>query len=343
VDLYYPIINNISRVDISMLEPDTISNRTVVALLAVQIYWRNFIRDILPEGSNGIVLVVESPCNEKFSYQMLGSEVKYLGVGDWHDAKYRQLEMSGTPADFTMLSIHGDYSGLPLVKDFCPYTLHLYPSDLMKADFETSNGIIFRVSTFGIFLFTSLVFYIYDWKVERRQNRVTSTARKSSALLSSLFPSTVRDQLYETQAESDNVTRRQRRFSVASSTLSGEHDNERINASPIAQLYDDTTVIFMDIVGFTHWSSTRQPTEVFQLLETLYAKFDALAKVQRVFKIETIGDCYVAVVGLPSKRKRHAIAMANFANDCRESMDGVLRELEEMLGPVCLQSSSNLC
>jgi class 3 adenylate cyclase len=111
--------------------------------------------------------------------------------------------------------------------------------------------------------------------------------------------------------------------------------NDWIVVSPIAQLYDDTTVIFMDIVGFTQWSATRQPTEVFLLLETLYAKFDALAKLHCVFKIETIGDCYVAVVGLPSKRKRHAVVMANFANDCRNSIKGALKDLEKTLGQVC--------
>jgi Adenylate and Guanylate cyclase catalytic domain len=246
------------------------------------------------------------------------------------------MERFYKPANFTTLSLRQDkYSGIPLDKDFCPYTFHLYPSDLMKADFETSNGAIFMVSTFGIFLFTSLVFFLYDWKVERRQNRVTITARRSSALLSSLFPSTVGNQLYEKQADSANNTKRQWRLHSSPSSSGDEQLNEQTGVNPIAQLYDETTVIFMDIVGFTQWSSSRQPTDVFKLLETLYAKFDALAKVHRVFKIETIGDCYVALVGLPSKRKRHAVIMSYFAYDCRESMMGILKQLEKSLGPVC--------
>jgi len=49
--------------------------------------------------------------------------------------------------------------------------------------------------------------------------------------------------------------------------------------------------------GFTAWSSAREPSQVFTLLETIYASFDFLAKQYGIFKIETIGDCYVAVCG----------------------------------------------
>ena len=90
----------------------------------------------------------------------------------------------------------------------------------------------------------------------------------------------------------------------------------------------------MDIVGFTHWSSTHQPGQIFLLLETLYARFDAIAKMHGVFKIETIGDCYVAVVGLPKPNKGHAIVMAKFGRDCRSAMMEVTQELEAALGSV---------
>jgi hypothetical protein len=50
--------------------------------------------------------------------------------------------------------------------------------------------------TFFIFLFTSLVFALYDRGVERRQRMVMTSAERSSTIVSSLFPSTVRDRLY---------------------------------------------------------------------------------------------------------------------------------------------------
>lgn len=44
-----------------------------------------------------------------------------------------------------------------------------------------------------------------------------------------------------------------------------------------------------DIVGFTAWSSVREPSQVFVLLETLYSAFDKIAEQRRIYKVETIG------------------------------------------------------
>jgi hypothetical protein len=41
--------------------------------------------------------------------------------------------------------------------------------------------------------------------------------------------------------------------------------------------------------------------------ESLYGAFDRLAKCRHVFKVETIGDCYVAVTGLPEPRADHGM------------------------------------
>ena len=49
--------------------------------------------------------------------------------------------------------------------------------------------------------------------------------------------------------------------------------------------------------------------------------------------METIGDCYVAVTGLPNPTKRHAVIMARFARDCLESMAKLTQQLESVLGP----------
>ena len=91
--------------------------------------------------------------------------------------------------------------------------------------------------------------------------------------------------------------------------------------------------MFADIVGFTAWSSTRDPSQVFILLETIYKEFDELAKRRRVFKVETVGDCYVAVAGLPTPRRDHFIAMARFAGDCLNKLSVLTRQLEVELGP----------
>ena len=103
--------------------------------------------------------------------------------------------------------------------------------------------------------------------------------------------------------------------------------------SPIADLFSNCTVLFADIQGFTSWSSERSPGQVFVLLENIYGAFDRIADRRGVFKVETIGDCYMAVTGLPNPKKDHAVIMARFARDCRDQLTTLTRSLEVSLGP----------
>ena len=341
IDVYYPILNDLSpnaiagKVFNNSTEVNSFANATnttgeVVGVVATTIYWRAFLRNILPDGANGIIVVVRNPCHSSFSYQINGPEVKYLGIGDNHREIYSDLHLSNSVVDLNEFALRRSiYTGAPIETDFCPYTAHIYASNEMKSQYMTVHGVVYMVIVLLIFAFTSMVFFSYDWFVERRQNRVMSTALRSTAIVSSLFPSTVRDQLYP--AASDIVANGN---NMGISTYDVNVASTAIVGSPIAQVYPETTVIFADIVGFTSWSATRAPTQVFHLLETVYAGFDALAKVHGVYKIETIGDSYVAVVGLPQPRKRHAVQMVKFANDIRKRMMELTKALEPMLGPV---------
>jgi class 3 adenylate cyclase len=164
-------------------------------------------------------------------------------------------------------------------------------------------------------------------------------AVRSTAIVSSLFPSNVRDRLFPVDQAPSGIEPTKHRLR---SFLAGDgkaidpspgagHGND--GSSPIADLFHDTTVLFSDISGFTAWSSVREPTQVFTLLENVYGAFDAIALKRGVFKVETIGDSYVAVTGLPEPRKDHAICMVKFARDCRKQMNELVRKLEVTLGP----------
>ena len=106
-------------------------------------------------------------------------------------------------------------------------------------------------------------------------------------------------------------------------------------SSQIADLFPNCTVLFADIAGFTAWSSTRGPEHVFIMLETIYQGFDQLARRRKVFKVETIGDCYLAATGLPEAQPAHAVIMARFTWECKQKMNAMTKELEVTLGPDC--------
>jgi class 3 adenylate cyclase len=177
-----------------------------------------------------------------------------------------------------------------------------------------------------------MVFVAYDCFVQKRQDKVV---KKLNAIVSSLFPAQVVDRLMgkDQLNEKNNSSHTFSNNGCNGLAMGGDHISNLLSTKPIADLFPHTTVMFGDISGFTAWASVREPSQVFTLLEQIYNSFDAIAKRQNIFKVETIGDCYVAATGLPKPRKDHAVAMARFANDCRNKMNSVVRRLEVLLGP----------
>jgi adenylate cyclase len=83
----------------------------------------------------------------------------------------------------------------------------------------------------------------------------------------------------------------------------------------IADRYDDASVLFADMAGFTARASQASPMQVVQLLDNVFTAFDQLVDEHRLEKIKTTGDGYMVVSGVPVERADHAHALARFALD----------------------------
>lgn len=210
---------------------------------------------------------------------------------------------------------HNNENGL-VDGEHIDFILHIYPSDDLYNTFNTSQPRTYSLAVSLVFVVTVISFLVYDFLVERRQKKLLDSAERSGKIVSSLFPAKVRDRLFkhtnsipeeeEEQKKKGKVVKRiLKATSVAENTNRLKKFISQANASgsdysvsaisnsapPIADLYNDCTVLFADIAGFTAWSSEREPAQVFTLLESIFSDFDAEAKKQGVFKIETIGDC----------------------------------------------------
>jgi class 3 adenylate cyclase len=312
VDIWYPVFSDLSE------------DRTVVAILSMTALWDSFLLPNLPPDPNGLIVVISNECDQQFTFEITGDEVIYLGPKDAHEADYSSFKR-----EFQLMAEKSAFTEISMSQDYCPYKAAVYPSAQMRDEFKSNMPLLLTVGVVAIFTFTILVFFFYDFLVERRQKALAEEASKSSAIVTALFPNIVRDRLFK-----DNTTSPQgmKEF-VTESNKESDIYQKFGKSAPIADLFTNTTVMFGDIAGFTAWSSSRQPAEVFILLETLYGAFDKIAREMKVFKVETIGDCYVAATGLPNPQKDHHLRMVRFARRALDKFIVLTREMQVTLGP----------
>ncbi|KAL5004738.1 hypothetical protein ScPMuIL_018194 [Solemya velum] len=126
--------------------------------------------------------------------------------------------------------------------------------------------------------------------IQQRTGALVEEKRKTDKLLYSMLPPSVAEQL-------------------------------KSGRSVPPEVYESVTIFFSDIVGFTALSSESTAIEVIDLLNDMYSSFDSIISRHDVYKIETIGDAYMAVSGLPLQNDGlHVCEIANMALDLSEFM-----------------------
>ena len=63
----------------------------------------------------------------------------------------------------------------------------------------------------------------------------------------------------------------------------------------MAEEFEKVTILYADIVQFTKYSGQHQPEEVVNMLRKLFTEFDKMSLHYNIYKLYTIGDCYVAL------------------------------------------------
>ncbi|XP_019957801.2 guanylate cyclase soluble subunit beta-2 [Paralichthys olivaceus] len=77
--------------------------------------------------------------------------------------------------------------------------------------------------------------------------------------------------------------------------------------------FEVCTILFSDVVTFTNICAACEPIHIVHMLNSMYSKFDRLTNIHDVYKVETIGDAYMVVGGVPVPTDTHARRVANFA------------------------------
>jgi Adenylate and Guanylate cyclase catalytic domain len=300
-DLYYPVLS------------DTFESSTelrVVGAIGFEFLWERLISGAVPAKSNLVSLVLENTCGQAHTYSIdpVESRLKLQDTTDKHNPKYTHMGRTSSYEDYEQIVRFEAMDGEKKMSD-CLYRFRVYPTQSFENEYVTNRPGVFAAVGGVIFLFTSLVFVSYDTVIRRRQRKVMASAKRTNDIVSSLFPDTVRGRLYERAiaCEGDEPVDRGSDFHVFAGRKEPSKGKGIFGSDPIADFFPHTTIMFLDIAGFTAWSSERDPEQVFSLLENIYHSFDEAGSKLGVFKVETIGDCYVAAAGLPKPRSDHAV------------------------------------
>ena len=169
----------------------------LVGVVLVTVDWRKLFVDALPEGTNGIVVVLSNECGQEYAFQLNGHQAVF----------FPEVTLNHFETDLNRVVNLVDTSPTPgegsVVSSYCPYTLHLHSSEVFQETYESNDPLIYTAAVLLIFVLATCLFIVYDCFVERRQESVYKTTARSNALVSSLFPDQVRNRLLD-EPENDS-------------------------------------------------------------------------------------------------------------------------------------------
>jgi len=219
------------------------SNRTTVAVVNAVIRWASYFENILTDSAQPVHLVLSNTCDGEFTYEIQGAQANFIGKGNLANPKYEDMALT-VHLDESKFIIEPNTIALTLNQDLCRYTIRIYPTSEGDEYHNDFFPLLITLTVAAVFLMTTAVFYIYNVMVERRQKVVLDTAQRSTAIVSSIFPKKVRDQLLQAPVQG-NATKL--RF-LADARKHGSDErgiaspsNVDVSSGPIADLFANCT------------------------------------------------------------------------------------------------------
>jgi adenylate cyclase len=151
----------------------------------------------------------------------------------------------------------------------------------------------FIVNTIAVWVLIVATVWFSLRETERAERAMDAEFQRSESLLANILPATIAERLKN-----------------PAHTI-------------IADKYDDASILFADIAGYTERASDTSPTDLVRFLDALYTDLDALVDKHGLEKIKTTGDSYMVVSGVPRERPDHLEALACLALEMSETVSGL--------------------
>jgi len=157
-------------------------------------------------------------------------------------------------------------------------------------------------------------------------NRILLQARINNALEKKYFHD--KEIKYQKQIKLEQEKSDKLLLNILPESIAGRLKN---GESLIADDFEDSTVLFADIAGFTKLSSTISATDVVMHLNSIFSLFDGMLIKYSLEKIKTIGDCYMLAGGLPKPDDNHADSVARMALEMLALITEINTETKQLL------------
>jgi adenylate cyclase len=188
----------------------------------------------------------------------------------------------GTEHIFLASCLAGVSAALVIATEF------LIPRDTgLQPAWAQSTGFVITTISACVMVVVTMWFALRD--TDRAEAVMEEQYERSEALLANMLPASIAERLKEPERQ------------------------------VIADKYDDASVLFADIVGFTERASSTPPADLVRFLDRLYSAFDRLVDKHELEKIKVSGDSYMVVSGVPRPRPDHVHALADFALDMADA------------------------
>ncbi len=166
----------------------------------------------------------------------------------------------------------------------------LYPDLISVSAIQANSHSLFYLYLFWFCVICGVAVYFYE-KLQRNEFfariKLQAEQEKSERLLLNILPASIAARLKDQQVI-------------------------------IADHFDEVSVLFADIVGFTELSSRMSPAKLVAMLNHIFSSFDNLVERHGLEKIKTIGDAYMVVAGLPTPHPEHVKHIANLALEMQQ-------------------------
>lgn len=216
-------------------------------------------------NQQGFQVVLRNSQNQTFTLRLGNESTKVLESGDQSDSYLSQYAVDMAISD------RGTN-----------YVFSLVPTTSFYEQYRSAQPFSFALVIAVIVIVSGHIFKLHDAVISQIIEGILEQTARTRAILEKIIDPAVRDRLFSTS----DVSERDGKITINDFFFKTDEVARKTSSrnKPVAELYPHVTVMMADLAGFTSWSSSREPGQVFMLLESLYSAFDEIAASSNIFK-----------------------------------------------------------